>query len=78
MGHRPAGWAICLYTDSAAVYNFALDAQMSLKHRAVNYSKEWVVPNTRIYTDTVESSFSLLKRGLIASIAYRSSTCTAI
>jgi transposase-like protein len=56
-----------LYTDSAAVYNFALDAQMALKHRQVNHSKEWVVPNTRIHTNTVESSFSLLKRGLIGS-----------
>jgi transposase-like protein len=56
-----------LYTDSAAVYNFALDAQMALKHRAVNHSREWVVPNTRIHTNTVESSFSLLKRGLIGS-----------
>jgi len=56
-----------LYTDSAAVYNFALDAQMGLKHRAVNHSREWVVPNTRIHTNTVESSFSLLKRGLIGS-----------
>ena len=37
------------------------------KHRAVNHSKEWVVPNTRIHTNTVESSFSLLKRGLIGS-----------
>jgi hypothetical protein len=37
-----------LYTDSAAVYNFALDAQMALKHRTVNHSKGWVVPNTRI------------------------------
>jgi transposase-like protein len=56
-----------LYTDSAAVYNFALDAQMALKHRAVNHSREWVVPNTRIHTNTVKSSFSLLKRGLIGS-----------
>ena len=56
-----------LYTDSAAVYNFALDAQMALKHRAVNHSREWVVPNTRIHTNTVESAFSLLKRGLIGS-----------
>jgi hypothetical protein len=47
-----------LYTDSAAVCNFALDAQMALKHRMVNHSKEWVVPNTRIHTNTVESSFS--------------------
>ena len=34
-----------LYTDSAAVYNFTLDAvQMALKHRMVNHSREWVVP----------------------------------
>ncbi len=33
----------------------------------VNHSQEWVVPGTKFHTNTVESSFSLLKRGLIGS-----------
>lgn len=33
----------------------------------VNHSKEWIVPGTDIHTNTVESAFSLLKRGLIGS-----------
>jgi len=56
-----------LYTDSAAVYDFAFDRELKKKHRAVNHSIEWIVPGTRIHTNTVESSFSLLKRGLIGS-----------
>ena len=28
---------------------------------------QWIVPGTKIHTNTVESSFSLLKRGLIGS-----------
>ncbi len=56
-----------LYTDAAAVYDFALEPELKRKHRAVNHSIEWIVPGTRIHTNTVESSFSLLKRGLIGS-----------
>jgi transposase-like protein len=56
-----------LYTDSAAVYDFALDETLRKKHRAVNHTIQWVVPGSRIHTNTVESSFSLLKRGLIGS-----------
>jgi transposase-like protein len=56
-----------LYTDSAAVYDFAFDKQLRDKHRSVNHSIEWIVPGTRIQTNTIESSFSLLKRGLIGS-----------
>ena len=33
----------------------------------MNHSQQWVVPGSRIHTNTVESSFSLLKRGLIGS-----------
>ena len=40
---------------------------MKKKHRAVNHNIQWVVPGSRIHTNTVESSFSLLKRGLIGS-----------
>ena len=60
-------WVDRIYTDSAVVYPFALDQNMKAKHRAVNHNIQWVVPGSRIHTNTVESSFSLLKRGLIGS-----------
>lgn len=56
-----------IYTDCSSVYNFAIHPIHSAKHRTVNHSKEWIVPGTRQHTNTVESSFSLLKRGLIGS-----------
>jgi hypothetical protein len=56
-----------LYTDAAAVYDFSMDAEFRRRHRKVNHNIEWVVPGTSIHTNTVESSFSLLKRGLIGS-----------
>ncbi|MGO9938145.1 MAG: IS1595 family transposase [Terracidiphilus sp.] len=56
-----------IYTDDAAVYPFAFDKQLNKKHRSVNHSIEWIVPGTNIHTNTVESAFSLLKRGLIGS-----------
>jgi transposase-like protein len=56
-----------VYTDAAAIYDFSMDKGMKRKHRKVNHNIEWVVPGSRIHTNTVESSFSLLKRGLIGS-----------
>jgi hypothetical protein len=56
-----------VYTDDAAVYNFAMSESLSRKHRTVNHSIQWIVPGSRIHTNTVESSFSLLKRGLVGS-----------
>jgi transposase-like protein len=56
-----------VYTDNAAVYDFAMSESLSKKHRTVNHSIQWIVPGSRIHTNTVESSFSLLKRGLIGS-----------
>jgi transposase-like protein len=56
-----------IYTDNAAVYDFAMNESLSKKHRTVNHSIQWIVPGSRIHTNTVESSFSLLKRGLIGS-----------
>jgi ISXO2 transposase-like protein/transposase-like zinc ribbon protein len=52
-------------TDQSVVYDFMF--RDSDAHRTVNHSQEWIVPGTRIHTNTVESSFSLLKRGLIGS-----------
>lgn len=60
-------WVDRVYTDSAAVYDFAMHPELQKKHRSVNHTKEWVVPGSMIHTNTVESAFSLLKRGLIGS-----------
>jgi hypothetical protein len=60
-------WVDRIYTDAAVVYPFAMDKQLRRKHRAVNHNIEWVVPGSKIHTNTVESAFSLLKRGLIGS-----------
>jgi hypothetical protein len=53
--------------SSPMVYDFAINEYHRENHRKVNHSQEWVVPGSRIHTNTVESSFSLLKRGLIGS-----------
>ncbi len=62
-----APWVKRVYTDSSAVYDFAINETLAPRHRKVNHSEQWVVPGSRIHTNTVESSFSLLKRGLIGS-----------
>jgi hypothetical protein len=56
-----------VFTDSSAVYDFAINKSLAPRHRKVNHSEQWVVPGSNIHTNTVESSFSLLKRGLIGS-----------
>jgi hypothetical protein len=56
-----------IITDNSAVYDFAISESHKKNHRKVNHSQQWVVPGSRIHTNTVESSFSLLKRGLIGS-----------
>ncbi len=60
-------WANRVITDDATVYDFAINEHHRKNHRKVNHSKEWIVPGSKIHTNTVESSFSLLKRGLIGS-----------
>ena len=56
-----------VYTDASSVYEILFKKEYPKAHRMVNHSQEWVVPGSRIHTNTVESSFSLLKRGLIGS-----------
>lgn len=56
-----------VYTDSAAVYDFAFHPGLNSRRQTVNHTTQWIVPGTDIHTNTVESSFSLLKRGLIGS-----------
>lgn len=60
-------WVDRVYTDSAAVYDFSKHPTLRKRHRKVNHQIQWVVPGSRIHTNTVESAFSLLKRGLIGS-----------
>ena len=62
-----SGDVSAIYTDAATVYDFSINEDHRGKHAAVNHSVEWIVPGTRIHTNTVESAFSLLKRGLIGS-----------
>jgi transposase-like protein len=55
-------------TDQAVAYDFAFDKAFKSKHSTVNHSIEWVKPgNISVHTNTVESAFSLLKRGLMGS-----------
>jgi hypothetical protein len=56
-----------IITDQSSVYENLFRNTFPEAHRTVNHSREWIVPGTRIHTNTVESSFSLLKRGLIGS-----------
>jgi transposase-like protein len=57
-----------IMTDSSIIYDFAMDEDFKQKHDSVNHSREWVKPgDINIHTNTVESAFSLLKRGLIGS-----------
>lgn len=56
-----------IYTDSAAVYDFALNPELKKSHRSVNHSIEWVVPGSKIHTNNIESAFGLFKRGIVGS-----------
>jgi transposase-like protein len=56
-----------VYTDASVVYDFAMRGDLEAKHRSVNHSVEWIVPGTDIHTNTIESAFSLLKRGIVGS-----------
>jgi hypothetical protein len=56
-----------IVTDESSVYGWMFQGQHKKVHRTVNHSKEWIVPGTRTHTNTVESAFSLLKRGIIGS-----------
>ncbi len=55
-----------IMTDSATIYPFALGKDFREKHHSINHTIEWVSP-TGAHTNTIESAFSLLKRGLIGS-----------
>lgn len=62
-----SGDVAAIFTDAASVYDFSINEDHRNKHRAVNHSIQWIVPGTIVHTNSVESAFSLLKRGLIGS-----------
>jgi transposase-like protein len=56
-----------IMTDQATVYEFALDETFKKNHKTVNHQIEYVAADGFTHTNTIESAFSLLKRGLIGS-----------
>jgi transposase-like protein len=54
-----------IMTDESAIYPWALDEMQIKRHKTVNHSKEYV--HGDVHTNTVESAFSLLKRGIVGT-----------
>jgi hypothetical protein len=56
-----------IITDQSAIYPFGLPSEHKTKHFTVDHSREYVRLGTDIHTNTIESAFSLLKRGIVGS-----------
>lgn len=54
-----------ILTDESAIYPWALDKMQSNVHKTINHSREYA--HGDIHTNTVESAFSLLKRGIMGT-----------
>lgn len=54
-----------IFTDESVIYPWALDKMQKNLHKAVNHSIEYV--HGDVHTNTVESAFSLLKRGIFGT-----------
>jgi len=54
-----------ILTDESAIYPFALDKMQKSLHRTINHSREYA--HGDVHTNTVESAFSLLKRGIVGT-----------
>ncbi len=54
-----------ILTDESAIYPFAFTVSQKKLHKTICHSKEYVCGD--IHTNTVESAFSLLKRGIIGT-----------
>jgi transposase-like protein len=54
-----------MVTDESAIYHFALNAEQKRKHQTIDHSREYVRGD--VHTNTVESAFSLLKRGVVGT-----------
>lgn len=54
-----------ILTDESLIYPFALNQMQTTKHKTINHSREYA--HGDIHTNTVESAFSLLKRGIVGT-----------
>src|SRR5882762_5252920 len=54
-----------IMTDQSAIYPWALNHMQKEVHKTVNHSREYV--HGDVHTNTVESAFSLLKRGIFGT-----------
>jgi transposase-like protein len=54
-----------IMTDESSIYPWALNHMDSGKHRTINHSKQYA--HGDVHTNTVESAFSLLKRGIVGT-----------
>jgi transposase-like protein len=54
-----------IMTDESAIYPWALKQLPKEKHKTVNHTREYA--HGDVHTNTVESAFSLLKRGIVGT-----------
>ena len=54
-----------IMTDESSIYPWALNHMDSGKHKTINHSKQYA--HGDVHTNTVESAFSLLKRGIVGT-----------
>jgi transposase-like protein len=54
-----------IMTDESQIYPWALSKIQKNKHRTINHSKQYA--HGDVHTNTVESAFSLLKRGIVGT-----------
>jgi len=54
-----------IMTDESAIYPWALDKMQKDKHRTINHTRQYA--HGDVHTNTVESAFSLLKRGIVGT-----------
>jgi transposase-like protein len=54
-----------IMTDESTIYPWALDKMQKDKHKTINHTREYA--HGDVHTNTVESAFSLLKRGIVGT-----------
>ncbi len=54
-----------IMTDESAIYPYALDKMQKNLHKTINHTREYA--HGDVHTNTVESAFSLLKRGIVGT-----------
>jgi transposase-like protein len=60
-----SGHVEVIMTDESSIYPWALQKLPKEKHKTVNHTKEYA--HGDVHTNTVESAFSLLKRGIVGT-----------